>query len=54
MARNTILRLEQFSDVPPSRTQSLLDLRRVFDEAGIIFIDADDQYVPGVRLKKPV
>jgi transcriptional regulator with XRE-family HTH domain len=53
MVRNTILRLERFSDVPPSRTQSLLELKRVFEQAGIIFVYADDQHGPGVRLANP-
>jgi transcriptional regulator with XRE-family HTH domain len=52
ISRNSIQRLERSNDVPPSRTQSLLELRRVFEEAGIIFIDADDSHGPGVRLAK--
>ena len=53
MSRNTIKRLESFDDIPPSRTQSLVDLQRVFEEAGIEFIDATDDKGPGVRLAKP-
>lgn len=52
VARNTIQRLESFEDVPPSRTQSLLEIRQVLAEAGITFIDADDQHGAGVRMTK--
>jgi hypothetical protein len=51
VARNTIQRLESFDDVPPSRTQSLIDLRRAFEEAGIEFIGSPGDG-PGVRLWK--
>jgi transcriptional regulator with XRE-family HTH domain len=49
MARNTVFRLETHDDVPPSRTQSLLQLKRVFEEAGIEFI-GEPGNGPGVRL----
>ncbi|MFN4140928.1 helix-turn-helix domain-containing protein [Aestuariivirga sp.] len=51
IARNTIQRLEGFDDIPPSRTQSLTELRRVFEEAGIEFIGSPGDG-PGVRLWK--
>ena len=54
VTRNTIQRLESFDDIPPSRTQSLVELQRVFEEAGIEFIHATDEKGPGVRLKRPV
>ncbi len=50
ITRNTVQRLESFEDIPPSRTQSLVELKRVFEEAGIEFIDAADGKGPGVRL----
>jgi hypothetical protein len=49
IARNTIQRLESYDEIPPSRTQSLLELKRVFEEAGIEFIGGADEG-PGVRL----
>jgi transcriptional regulator with XRE-family HTH domain len=49
LTRETVQRLEKFEDVPQSRTQSLLELRRVFEEAGIEFIGTPDEG-PGVRL----
>ncbi len=51
IARNTIQRLEAFDDVPPSRTQSLVDLRRIFESAGVEFI-GNPKDGPGVRLWK--
>ncbi len=49
MTRQTLHRLESYEDVPPSRTRSLLELRRVFEEAGIEFIGSPGEG-PGVRL----
>ena len=48
--RFTIQRLEQSDGVPPSRSQTLMDLKRAFEEAGIEFIGKPDDG-PGVRLK---
>jgi len=53
LTRQTLHRLELNEDVPPSRTQSLLELKRVFEEAGIEFIGAPGEG-PGVRLWKKV
>jgi DNA-binding XRE family transcriptional regulator len=51
LTRQTLHRLELTDDIPPSRTQSLLELKRVFEEAGIEFIGAPGEG-PGVRLWK--
>ena len=51
VARNTIQRLESYEDIPPSRTQSLLELKKVFEAAGIEFVGEPGQG-PGVRLWK--
>lgn len=48
----TIQRFEQQDGVPPSRSQTLMDLKRAFEEAGIEFIGTPDDN-PGVRLKTP-
>jgi len=48
--RFTIQRLEQAEGVPPSRSQTLIDLKRAFEEAGVEFIGTPDNG-PGVRLK---
>jgi transcriptional regulator with XRE-family HTH domain len=51
LTRETVQRLEQHDDIPPSRTQSLLVLKRIFEEAGIEFIGAPGEG-PGVRVWK--
>lgn len=51
VTRNTIQRLESYEDVPPSRTQSLLDLQKAFELAGVEFIGGPGDG-PGVRLWK--
>jgi len=48
-SRNTIQRLEQSEGVPASRTQTLIDIQRVFEAAGIEFIGTSENG-PGVRL----
>jgi transcriptional regulator with XRE-family HTH domain len=53
VTRNTIQRLESYEEVPPSRTQSMVEIMRSLTEAGVVFVEADDQYGPGVRLAKP-
>lgn len=52
VASRTILRLEQFDGLPPSRTSTLMDIRRVFEAAGIEFIGTPDDG-PGIRLRTP-
>ena len=49
LTRQTLHRLETHDDVPASRTHSLLELKRVFEEAGIEFIGGPGEG-PGVRL----
>jgi transcriptional regulator with XRE-family HTH domain len=49
-SRNTIQRLEQSEGVPASRTQTLMDIQRVFEAAGIEFIGTPENG-PGVRIK---
>lgn len=51
LTRETIQRLERYSDVPPSRSQSLVDLRKAFELAGVEFIGGPGDG-PGVRLWK--
>ena len=54
LRRETVQRLEKYDDIPPSRTQSLVELRRVFEEAGVEFINAEGEKGPGVRLARRV
>jgi transcriptional regulator with XRE-family HTH domain len=49
VSRKTIERLEQFDDIPPSRSQTLSDLQKAFEEAGIEFVGSPGEG-PGVRL----
>ena len=51
VSRNTIHRLERYDDIPPSRSQSLFDLKKAFEDAGIEFIGESGEG-PGVRLWK--
>jgi transcriptional regulator with XRE-family HTH domain len=53
LTRQTLHRLEMSDDVPPSRSHSLVELKRVFEEAGIEFIGAPGEG-PGVRLWKKI
>jgi len=49
VTRHTILRLEQHDGVPPSRSQTLDDIQKTFEAAGVEFIGSPDDR-PGVRL----
>lgn len=49
VTRFTVQRLEQSEGVPPSRSQTLEEIQRAFEAAGIEFIGTPDD-VPGVRL----
>ena len=49
LSRQTLHRLELSTDIPASRTQSLVELKRVFEEAGVEFI-GEPGNGPGVRL----
>ena len=48
IAERTLVDFERGARNPLSRT--LLDIRRALEDAGVIFIDADEEG-PGVRLK---
>lgn len=52
VASRTIKRLEPIDGVPPSRSSTLMDLRRTFEAAGIEFIGGPDDG-PGVRVHAP-
>lgn len=49
LTRNTVQRLERAGGVPRSRSDTLVALQRVFEEAGIEFVGTPDEG-PGVRL----
>jgi DNA-binding transcriptional regulator YiaG len=47
----TIQRFEQVDGVPPSRSSTLIDVRRALEAAGIEFIGTPDDS-PGIRIKR--
>lgn len=49
MALTTVQRLEQQDGLPGGRAQTLFDLQKVFESAGVEFIGTPDEG-PGVRL----
>ncbi len=48
----TIRRLEGKTGVPPSRSQTLIDLQKAFEAAGVEFVGTAEEG-PGVRLWAP-
>ena len=48
--RFTIQRLEQSNGIPPSRTQTLIDIKSAFEDAGLEFIGTPDKGA-GVKFK---
>ena len=49
----TISKIEQTDGVPPSRTQTLLDIKLALETAGVQFIGTPENG-PGVRLKATI
>lgn len=47
--RFTIQRLEQSDGVPPSRTQTLMDIKAAFEAAGVEFLGTPENG-PGLRM----
>jgi transcriptional regulator with XRE-family HTH domain len=52
VSERTLIDFERGARAPHRRT--LFDLRRALEEAGVIFIDQNEESGPGVRLKNPV
>jgi len=50
----TVQRFESESGIPASRTSNLIAIRKVFEAAGVVFIDQNEEGGPGVRLKNPI
>jgi hypothetical protein len=50
LSPNTVSRFENGAD---ARVDTLVQMQDVLDRAGIIFVSADDQAGPGVRLRPP-
>ena len=51
---NTVKRIEAALDEPTGTIQTLLRIKRALEQAGILFIDQDEERGPGVRLRKPL
>jgi transcriptional regulator with XRE-family HTH domain len=51
VAMKTIARFEQVDGVPPSRSATLAEIRRVLEAAGIEFIGTPEDG-PGIRLRR--
>jgi hypothetical protein len=49
----TIMRFEQVDDIPPSRSSTLMDVKRALEAAGIEFIGSPDD-APGIRIHRRV
>ena len=47
----TIMRFENASGIPPSRSSTLADVQRALEVAGIEFIGTPDD-APGIRLRR--
>jgi len=52
VALRTIARFEETNGIPPSRTNTLVDVVKTLEAAGIEFIGAPDDG-PGIRLHRP-
>ena len=50
----TIQRFEGERGIPGSRSKNLMTIRRVLEDAGVIFIDQEDGRGPGVQLRDPI
>jgi DNA-binding transcriptional regulator YiaG len=49
----TVQRFEQVDDIPPSRSSTLMDVKRALEAAGIEFIGSPDD-APGIRIHRRV
>jgi len=49
----TIQRAERDSATIKGTVETVVKIQNAFEQSGIIFIAADDQHGPGVRLAKP-
>ena len=51
VTRQTLVKFESYDEIPPSRTQSLVDLKKAFEKAGVEFVGGLGEGV-GVRLRR--
>ena len=50
----TVQRFESESGIPASRTSNLIAIRKVLEDAGVVFTEQNEESGPGVRLKNPI
>ena len=50
----TVQRLEAATGVPGGHTKNLEAVRLALEQAGVVFIDQNEESGPGVRLKDPI
>ena len=50
----TIQRLEAATGVPASHSKNLEAVRHALEQAGVVFIDQNEESGPGVRLSDPI
>jgi transcriptional regulator with XRE-family HTH domain len=54
VSASTIVRAELAGGVPVMKSTNLFRIQRALEQAGVIFIDADDAAGEGVRLRRRV
>lgn len=53
LSMRTVIRAERTSGVPRMRTDTLDAIQLTLEQAGVIFVDANQHAGPGVRLRRP-
>ena len=54
LAVSTIKRMEGADSTLKSSVENVLKVQRALEDAGVVFIDQNEESGPGVRLKDPV
>ena len=51
---STLRTFESEIGIPGSRTKNLMTIRQVLEDAGVVFIDQNEEGGPGVRLREHI
>ena len=54
LAASTIKRMEGADSTLKSSVENVLKVQRALEDAGVVFIDQNEESGPGVRLKNPI
>ncbi len=54
LALSTIRRMEVAGGTLKSSVENVLKVQRALEDAGVVFIDQNEESGPGVRLKNPI